>query len=164
MGVSLRHFIFFGALRPGLQRQNGKVMSFLSCFGYIKVKGEEILKSIVVLFSLSLFPPSHPSSFQFTMRSVLALTSLLAVASAAATAQKSADYAKHKVIRVKQTAEIDQWIKQFSLPTWIKQGGNIDVVVPPSVSVLDGVKSTVMHADLGESIKQESSFQVYAGE
>ena len=95
------------------------------------------------------------------MRSIFTLTSLLALTSAAATAQRKVDYANHKVIRVEHTAEVDQWIKQFSLPTWIKQRGNIDVVVPPSVSVLDGIQSTLMHADLGESIRQEGQFQVY---
>lgn len=123
-------------------------------------------KGELISFSLNRSILSHISIsilIHITMRSILAFTSLLALASAAATPQRKADYAKHKVIRVKHTPEIDQWINEFSLPTWIKQGGNIDVVVPPSVSVLNGVKSTVMHADLGESIKQESKFQAYAG-
>ena len=87
---------------------------------------------------------------------------LLGLASAIAVPQK-VSYDDHKVIRVKDTAEVQQLIKQHSLATWVKQNGNIDVVVPPGVTALDGIETVVMHENLGESIAQEGNYDVYEG-
>ena len=98
-----------------------------------------------------------------TMKYLAAFTSLLAAASAAATAQRSVDYTDHKVIRVAYTDEIKEWIAKNSLSTWVKQNGNVDVVVRPNVAIPEDVKVTVMHENLGQSIKEEGQFQPYDG-
>ena len=96
------------------------------------------------------------------MRSILALPFLLSAASAIAVPSK-VSYAAHKVVRVKNSPEVEQLIKQNSLATWVKQAGNVDVVIPPGVTALDGLETLVMHEDLGKSIAEEGNYDVYEG-
>ena len=106
--------------------------------------------------------PLQPSSSVIIMKSAWVSSLLLGLASAIAVPQK-VSYTDHKVVRVKDTAEVQQWIQQYSLATWVKQNGNVDVVVPPGVTALDGFDALVMHENLGESIAQEANYDVYEG-
>lgn len=96
------------------------------------------------------------------MKSPLALPFLLGLASAIAVSQK-VSYADYRVVRVKNSAEVEQLIKQHSLATWEKQNGNVDVVIPPGVTALDGLETLVMHDNLGESIAKEADYDTYEG-
>ena len=96
------------------------------------------------------------------MRATVALPFLLSLAAAVAVPQK-VSYADYKVVRVENSPEAQQLIKQYSLATWIKQNGNVDVVIPPEVTALDGLGGLVMHENLGESIAQEANYDPYEG-
>ena len=96
------------------------------------------------------------------MRSILASSFLLATTLAIAVPSK-VNYADHKVVRVKDDDQAEQLIQQYSLATWVKGNGNVDVVVPPGVTALDGLDSLVMHDNLGKSIAKEANYDAYAG-
>ena len=97
------------------------------------------------------------------MKSVLFLSALLGCVSAIAVPQK-VSYDNHKVVRVEDNPEVQQFIKQYSLATWVKQNGKIDVVVPPGVTALDGMDMVVMHENLGDSIAKEANYDAYQGD
>ena len=100
------------------------------------------------------------------MKSVLVSSLLLSLASAAAVTSnaKRVSYDGYKVVRVKATAEVDSIIADKGLPTWAKEHGNIDVLLPPTqLHALDKFSSTVMHEDLGASVAKEAAFEAYRG-
>ena len=96
------------------------------------------------------------------MKSILAVSFLLGLVSAAAVPQK-VSYTDYKVIRVKTSDEVENLIQQHSLATWEKQNGNVDVVVPPGVTAFDGLDTITMHENLGESMANEANYDVYQG-
>ena len=107
--------------------------------------------------------------------SVLAAAGLASLVSGAAlqTSQPKS-YQGYKVVRLtvgNNVAKINSIIEKLDLTTWMgppKAGRNADIVIPPAqVAAFDaavaGMDTTVMHADLGLSIDEQTSFNTYAG-
>ncbi|KAF9869950.1 hypothetical protein CkaCkLH20_12559 [Colletotrichum karsti] len=110
------------------------------------------------------------------MRSLAALSTIVAAASAASVAAGSAkrvSYDGTKVFRVSVGDEVDRVndiVSKLQLTTWKgapRAGAMADIVVPPTEveafnAEIAGLNVTTMHEDLGASIADESGFQVYA--
>ena len=107
------------------------------------------------------------------MKAVLALSVLLASASAAAV-HGSVNYDGHKVFRVPVTddgSHIKSVIDKLKLEVWqppSKKGAFADIQVSPEqlddfTKVMDGHELITMHDDLGKSIAHEGTFETYAG-
>lgn len=114
------------------------------------------------------------------MKSLAALSAVVAVASAASIAgegsavNKRVTYDGTKVFRVSVGDEVDRVnnvVSKLSLSTWKgapRAGALADIVVPASEvdafqAEIAGMNVTTMHEDLQASIDDESSFQVYRG-
>ncbi|KAK0667911.1 hypothetical protein QBC41DRAFT_227322 [Cercophora samala] len=112
------------------------------------------------------------------MKSVFALSTFLALASAAAVPERQVRpavtaYDGYKVFRVavkNQVNKVSKIIEQLELETWKAPkapGALADIVVPPSKvaefeAAVAGMEVTTMHEDLAASIEQESNFSAYA--
>lgn len=108
------------------------------------------------------------------MRTVIALSALLASASAAAVSSPKVSYDGYKVVRVSAGADTDRvnkLVEKLGLATWKEArhaGSFADIVVPPSKlsafhQETSEMETVTMHEDLGESIAQESTFHTYVG-
>ncbi|KAK1984967.1 zinc carboxypeptidase [Colletotrichum cereale] len=110
------------------------------------------------------------------MKSLAALSALVAAASAASIAAESPEpvsYDGTKVFRVSVGDEVDRVngvVSKLQLSTWKgapRAGAFADIVVPAAdvgafEAEIAGMNVTTMHEDLGASIADESSFSVYA--
>ncbi|KAK2765955.1 hypothetical protein FQN54_007470 [Arachnomyces sp. PD_36] len=101
------------------------------------------------------------------MKSVLSCLTFAAAASALVVPGAKVNYDGYKIVRVPTGAGVDDMITQLSLPTWEKNSAHIDVMVPPSVqkkfdSFTSGLKTKIMHENLGNSILKEDTFNAYA--
>lgn len=105
------------------------------------------------------------------MKTLLLLPVLLSLASAALV-PRQANYDGYQVIRLQvgnNLTEVQNTIKTLSLSTWNggpKANSEVDIVVPPNVAEqfeadTAGLSSSVMHANLGESIAQETDYSNY---
>lgn len=92
----------------------------------------------------------------------------------AATVPKKVSYANWKVYRVnvgEDNAKLSSVVDSLKLQTWkgkVATSKVVDVMVPPSQisefeASTEGLSTEVMHEDLGLSISDEETFQVYAG-
>ncbi|TQV93843.1 carboxypeptidase A1 precursor [Cordyceps javanica] len=97
----------------------------------------------------------------------------LPFAAAAATVQQAVSYDGHKVFRVPVTDDgsyLRSVLDKLEVSTWqppAKKGAFADIQVPPQSlklfeEALKGHEIITMHEDLGESIRNEGAFQVYA--
>ena len=94
------------------------------------------------------------------MKSLLVSSLLFGLAAAAVVAPqaKKITYDGYRVVRVTQSKKVDSLIAENSLPTWSKEHGNIDVLLPPSKhQILDSLSPVLMHDDLGASIANEEA-------
>jgi Carboxypeptidase activation peptide len=109
------------------------------------------------------------------MRYLALLSVLVALASAAVLQPPKVSYDGYKVFRLAvgdEVSKVDAIISKLNLKTWTgapRAGAFADLVVPPSqidafINETVGMDIITMHEDLGASIANESSFQVYAGE
>jgi len=115
------------------------------------------------------------------MRYLTALSSLLALSSTAFAASvppsssQKKSYSGYKVIRLsvgQDVAKINDLIDKLGLTTWMgapRQNGRADVVIPPGQvaefeAQTKGMKSVIMHDDLGRAISEQEGYNVYAGE
>ncbi|TDZ33813.1 Metallocarboxypeptidase A-like protein [Colletotrichum spinosum] len=110
------------------------------------------------------------------MKSLAVLSAVFAAASAASVAganSKRVSYDGTKVFRVSVGDEVDRInsvVSKLQLSTWKgapRAGALADIVVPAGQvgafeAEVAGLNVTTMHEDLGASIADESSFQVYA--
>ncbi|TDZ27542.1 Metallocarboxypeptidase A [Colletotrichum sidae] len=110
------------------------------------------------------------------MKSLAVLSAVFAAASAASVAganPKRVSYDGTKVFRVSVGDEVDRInsvVSKLQLSTWKgapRAGALADIVVPAGQvgafeAEIAGLNVTTMHEDLGASITDESSFQVYA--
>lgn len=98
----------------------------------------------------------------------------LPLAAAVATAPQSVSYDGHKVFRVPVTDDgsfLRSVIAKLDVSTWqppSKKGAFADIHVPPHAlkpfeQALQGHEVITMHEDLGQSIRDEGAYQVYAG-
>ncbi|OAA72837.1 carboxypeptidase A1 precursor [Akanthomyces lecanii RCEF 1005] len=98
---------------------------------------------------------------------------LLPLAAAVATVPQSVSYDGHKVFRVPVTDDgsfLRSLIAKLDVSTWqppSKKGAFADIHVPPHAlkpfeQALQGHEVVTMHEDLGESIRNEGAYQVYA--
>lgn len=73
------------------------------------------------------------------------------------------NYSGYRVLRMNHTADLRRIIEDQSLATWeaSQYTGEIDVVVPPGLTVLDDLTNHVMHHDLGRSVEREANFDEY---
>lgn len=113
------------------------------------------------------------------MKLSLALSSLLALASAAAVPEVAVRpqikaYNGFKVFRIAVKNDVDRVtgiVEKLGLETWKAPkapGALADIVVPPEKiadfrAAVAGLEVTTMHEDLALSIEAESSFSSYAG-
>lgn len=100
------------------------------------------------------------------MRTALFSSALLTAL--CALAQAKTNYDGHRVVRVRNTDQVKALIERHGLDTWGSDHGNIDVVVPPGLSILeegggelDPHFVTTMHRNLGRSIAEEGQYEVY---
>lgn len=105
------------------------------------------------------------------MKSLLLTPVLLSLATAALV-PRQANYDGYQVVRLQvgnNLTEVQNTIKTLSLSTWNggpKPNSEVDIVVPPNVAEqfeadTAGLSSSVMHANLGESIAQETDYPSY---
>lgn len=98
----------------------------------------------------------------------------LPFAAAAATVPQSVSYDGHKVFRVPVTDDgsfLRSVLEKLDVTTWqppAKKGAFADIHVPPQSlkpfqEALEGHEVITMHENLGESIRSEQTYQVYAG-
>nr|XP_036574262.1 zinc carboxypeptidase [Colletotrichum truncatum]XP_036587701.1 zinc carboxypeptidase [Colletotrichum truncatum]KAF6780666.1 zinc carboxypeptidase [Colletotrichum truncatum]KAF6798643.1 zinc carboxypeptidase [Colletotrichum truncatum] len=108
-----------------------------------------------------------------SLAAVSAIVSAVSAASVAAGSAKPVSYDGTKVFRVSVGDEVDRVnniVSKLQLSTWKgapRAGALADIVVPPSEvdafkAEVVGLNVTTMHEDLGASIADESSFQLYA--
>ena len=87
----------------------------------------------------------------------------LALAAASAVPKQRVNYDGYKVLRVAYNDEVESLIQKNNIATWIKESGNIDVVIPPGVTALDHLDAKVMHEDLGVAVAENLAFAPAAG-
>jgi hypothetical protein len=86
--------------------------------------------------------------------------------SAVAVEPRKVNYDGYQVVRVKTSEKVNKIINANKLPTWSGRPENVeyaDVVLTPGSKVFSGIKTEVMHEDLGKSIAEESQFAPLAG-
>lgn len=104
----------------------------------------------------------------------LAINSLLFGLASAAAVARNANYDGYQVIRLQvgsNLSKVQNLINTLSLSTWNggpKPNAEVDIVVPAAVrerfeSETASLSSSIMHANLGESIAQEANYPVYHG-